>query len=358
MAISMVREPSAYYNARQGASYYAEDDVNLTTSLGTLSSDTSAILINLVYGKIILNNTIYLVSINDMEMTSDMKNYNSITNIDDIIPFRYAYGDQNGYVIGKGQELSYTINGRDFRVNSGRVVLNGVESDVDANGVTFTIDNASETRYYVVYYQVNLATNTTDILLSNFSTTGYPVIDIGDDLTTNPSGLARMELYRFQTNGGVIENVEKIVKAIEYSGTALVGYDISKGTVEERLNALGFREGSAILGSNVVATRNILKRQGNYVLAEFTVRLKDFNDRANTYLELPSTFEIENSSVSVAYFYFGRYNSSLFRQEMWVGTWFNSGSNRIQYNIPMVKDSGISQSTEISFSFGYEAKPL
>lgn len=141
----------------------------------------------------------------------------NVTNIDDIIPFRYAYGDQNGYVIGKGQELSYTINGRDFRVNSGRVVLNGVESDVDANGVTFTIDNASETRYYVVYYQVNLATNTTDILLSNFSTTGYPVIDIGEDLTTNHSGLARMELYRFQTNGGVIGNVEKVIKAIEYT---------------------------------------------------------------------------------------------------------------------------------------------
>lgn len=146
----------------------------------------------------------------------------NVTNLDDIIPFRYAYGDQNGYVIGKGQELSYTINGRDFRVNSGRVVLNGVESDVDANGVTFTIDNASETRYYVVYYQVNLATNTTDILLSNFSTTGYPVIDIGDDLTTNPSGLARMELYRFTTSNGVIGNVEKVIKAIEYTKNIFV----------------------------------------------------------------------------------------------------------------------------------------
>lgn len=151
----------------------------------------------------------------------------NVTNIDDIIPFRYAYGDQNGYVIGKGQELSYTINGRDFRVNSGRVVLNGVESDVDANGVTFTIDNASETRYYVVYYQVNLATNTTDILLSNFSTTGYPVIDIGEDLTTNPSGLARMELYRFATSNGVIQNVEKIVKAIEYTQNVVVNNAIN-----------------------------------------------------------------------------------------------------------------------------------
>lgn len=140
----------------------------------------------------------------------------NVTNIDDIIPFRYAYGDQNGYVIGKGQELSYTINGRDFRVNSGRVVLSGVESDVDANGVTFTIDNASETRYYVVYYQVNLATNTTNILLSNFSTTGYPIIDIGEDLTVNPSGIARMELYRFTTSNGVIGNVEKTVKSIDY----------------------------------------------------------------------------------------------------------------------------------------------
>lgn len=141
----------------------------------------------------------------------------NVTNIDDIIPFRYAYGNQDGYVIGKGNEISHTIDGSTFRVNSGRVVLQGVETDIDANGVSFTIDNASETRYFVVYYEVNLATQTTAIKLSNYSTSGYPTIDAGDDLTANSSGIARMELYRFTATNGVISNVSKVAKAIQYN---------------------------------------------------------------------------------------------------------------------------------------------
>ena len=141
----------------------------------------------------------------------------NITNIDDIIPFRYAYSNQNGYVIGKGTELSYTINANTFRVNSGRVVLQGVESDVDANGVELVVDIASETRYYVVYYQVNLATNSTNILLSNYDTAGYPTIDLGDDLTVNSSGIARLPLYRFSVANGVIGNIEKVVLNINYA---------------------------------------------------------------------------------------------------------------------------------------------
>ena len=141
----------------------------------------------------------------------------NVTNIDDIIPFRYAYGDQDGYVIGKGNEISHTIDGRTFRVNSGRIVLQGVETDIDANGVSFTIDNASETRYFVVYYEVNLATQTTAIKLSNYDTAGYPTIDLGDDLTVNSSGIARLPLYRFIAKTGIISNVEKIAKAIEFA---------------------------------------------------------------------------------------------------------------------------------------------
>lgn len=196
----------------------------------------------------------------------------NVTNIDDIIPFRYAYGDQNGYVIGKGNEISYTIDGSTFRVNSGRVVLQGVETDIDANGVSFTIDNASETRYFVVYYEVNLATQATAIKLSAYSTSGYPTIDAGDDLTTNSSGIARMELYRFTATSGVISNVKKVAKPIEYSGTALVGYDISKGTVEERLTRLGFKEANVSFSDSEITNISIynstikLTKIGNYVM--------------------------------------------------------------------------------------------
>lgn len=231
----------------------------------------------------------------------------NITNIDDIIPFRYAYGDQNGYVIGKGTEISHTIQGNTFRVNSGRVVLQGVETDIDANGVSFTIDNSSQTRYFVVYYEVNLATQTTSIKLSDYSIDGYPTIDAGDDLTVNSSGIARTELYRFTATNSVINNIEKTAKAIEYSGTALVGYDISKGTVEERLTRLGFKQGTLILGSGFTASgasvnTNEIIRTGNRVsfIFEWTGGASDYLDEGKFSITLPEDF-LPSSNINTNY---------------------------------------------------------
>ena len=187
----------------------------------------------------------------------------NITNIDDIIPFRYAYGNQSGYVISRGAEVSHTVNGNQFTVNSGRLVIQGVESDVDSNGITLTIDSVSETRYYAVYHEINLATNTSNIKVE-FDTATYPNITEGDDLTANSSGIARLVLYTFIAQNGVISGVNKVVKAIDYTGTALVGYDTSKGTVEERLTKLGFSEDDIIdLDGNVVGH---IMRQGNIVI--------------------------------------------------------------------------------------------
>lgn len=139
----------------------------------------------------------------------------NINNIDDIVPMRYAYGNQDGYVIGKGTEISNTVNGLNFTINSGRLVLQGVECDIDASGVTITIDNIATKRYYVVYLQVNLGTNTASIL-SSYDTATYPTIDAGDDLTENTTGVARLPLYKFTATSGVISEVNKVVESIKY----------------------------------------------------------------------------------------------------------------------------------------------
>ena len=145
----------------------------------------------------------------------------NINNIDDIVPMRYAYGNQNGYVIGKGTEISNTVNGLNFTVNSGRLVLQGVECDIDASGVTITIDNIATTRYYVVYLQVNLGLNTAQIL-DTYDTATYPTIDTGDDLTENTTGIARLPLYRFTATSGIISDVNKIVESVKYVNENLI----------------------------------------------------------------------------------------------------------------------------------------
>lgn len=257
MAIKMVRQPSSAYRVKSGTHYYAEDDIDLAVSIGTTKQDLYASLENLVYGKIVIDNTNYLVSTKDMQMIENTKNYNSISNVDDIVGLRYAYGNQDGYVKDKGNELGYSVDGSNFKVLSGRVVLQGVESDVDANGVTLTIDNVSELRYYTVYYQVNMATNETNILLSNYDTATYPVIDKGDDLTANTIGIANLELYRFQAQNGIISGVEKVVNRINYINTGI--------TVEnsKRVNGLDIKqENDGILYNNnfVIPQRNVLVR--------------------------------------------------------------------------------------------------
>lgn len=145
----------------------------------------------------------------------------NINNIDDIVPMRYAYGNQNGYVIGKGNEISNTVNGLNFTVNSGRLVLQGVECDIDASGVTITIDNIATKRYYVIYLQVNLGLNTAQIL-SSYDTATYPTIDAGDDLTENTTGIARLPLYRFTATSGIISDVNKVVESVKYTANMTV----------------------------------------------------------------------------------------------------------------------------------------
>lgn len=361
MAISMVRKPSADYIVRSGAEYYAESDVNLTSSLGTTTKDYYALLENIVYGKITIDNITYLVSTTNMEMLQNTANYNTLSNIDDIIPFRYAYGNQNGYVIGKGTEVSHTVNGNQFTVNSGRLVIQGVESDIDANGITLTIDTAGETRYYVVYYEVNLATNTANIKLSNFDTVGYPNIDAGDDLTANSSGIARLPLYQFTAKNGVISSVKKVVNAIDYTGTALVGYDNSKGTVEERLTKLGFKQGSiAFTGGQLdfegtvlssvsfsnIAT-NEFKRQGNYIIAKFEVDFTAYTPTGST-ISVPNAGSIPVEFIPKTSFYLNVGTNT------YIGL---SNDGTISFQTDAVF-GGYASGTIYANNIGYEANPL
>lgn len=139
----------------------------------------------------------------------------NIKNTDDFVGLRYAYGNQNGYVIGKGSECSYSINGTTFKINSCRLVLQGVEVDIDSAGVSLTITDISSKRYFTAYLQVSLATNSAEIKLET-SQVNYPVISAGDDLNVNTSGTARMELYRFTATGSVISDVQKVVNKVKY----------------------------------------------------------------------------------------------------------------------------------------------
>ena len=155
----------------------------------------------------------------------------NISNADDTRLLRYALGDYNGYIKGKGAELSYTINGSIFIINSGIVVLQGYDVEVDANGWELAVDNVATKRYFSVYLEVNLASQTADIK-SMYDTAGYPTIASGDDLTASSTGTARLLLYTFSGQSGVIAEVSKKVTEIKYSKT-LIAEEATTRTTED-----------------------------------------------------------------------------------------------------------------------------
>ena len=156
-----------------------------------------------------------------VEMVRKPSETPNIENVDDFMPIRYAYANQNGYVIGRGRigtgidTEAYTINGNTFTINSGRLVIQGVECDIDT-GHSVVIDINSTKRYCAIYLEVNLATNTSDIFVA-YDMLGTPSVDAGDDLTANKIGTARMVLFTCEATNGLISNVIKVVKACEYS---------------------------------------------------------------------------------------------------------------------------------------------
>lgn len=187
----------------------------------------------------------------------------NITNNDDFVSIRYAYGNQNGYIKNKGTEIGYVVNGNTFKITSGRIVLDGVEIDIDANGVSLSVDNISTTRYYSIYLEVNLATNTSEIK-SIYDTSSYPTISKGDDLTYNTSGTARVLLYQFESTSGTIGDVDKWIDPANYTSEQI-------NEINLRLNDLGFKKGNVtnVSGGNI-ADYITLTKMGKYAILEIS----------------------------------------------------------------------------------------
>ena len=143
----------------------------------------------------------------------------NIRNTDDFVSIRYAYGNQNGYVISKGNELDITqVDAKNINIGSGRLVVQGVEVDIDANGVNVAFDDLSQTGdvYVSVYCKVNVALNEV-VVEKMFDMVDYPVIEEGDDLTEKSSGIANIEIAHIKLSNGAIVSINKTIKPIEYS---------------------------------------------------------------------------------------------------------------------------------------------
>ena len=206
-----------------------------------------------------------------IKMVREPSDTPNINNIDDIVPMRYAYGGQNGFVIGKGTEISNTVNGLNFTVNSGRLVLQGVECDIDATGVTITIDNIATKRYYTVYLEVNLGLNTATIK-DKYDTATYPTIDAGDDLTENTTGIARLPLYQFTATSGIIGEINKVVESVKYINSSIT---VNNSKQVNNLEIKQDENGVLKIGDIIIPQKQLLwsPASGDYAVSTTSITL-------------------------------------------------------------------------------------
>lgn len=203
----------------------------------------------------------------------------NVTNRDDAKMVRYAYGGYDGVVKNYGKELSFVVENNKLKLESGIIVYQGWEVEVDEAGweLDLSIYNTGivAIRTYLI---LNLFNDTvrlgyiTNTYYQEPNAIEFPEIDKGDDLTKNPFGVANFILYDIVLRNGRLFNYYKRFSTIDYAKgqierlektvlpTALAGVsqaikndfqtgkayskyaqyaseDVSKGTIENRLEA-------------------------------------------------------------------------------------------------------------------------
>ena len=91
----------------------------------------------------------------------------NVANNDDFRLLRYATGGYDGVVKNYGNECSYTVGGSNFKINSGVIVYQGVDTEILTEWRN-NIDNIGGTQYYVVYLEIDLSINQTAIIKSSY----------------------------------------------------------------------------------------------------------------------------------------------------------------------------------------------
>lgn len=104
-----------------------------------------------------------------------------------------------------------------------------------------------------------------------------------------------------ETINNIINGNTIVARATRADIATYASEDTSKGTIEERLTSLGFKEGVLTTGEcegTVVAiSENSLKKQGKYVICNFTVDIEVVTDYGDFNFIIPEGF-IPKSNVS------------------------------------------------------------
>lgn len=196
----------------------------------------------------------------------------NVTAFQDVVLFDYALGGQNGVLKNVGNELALeAVTARQVRIKDGMAAIQGYQWEIESGSYETVELNTPPTGSTVVYYylfaQIDLrdATNQKLTLVLQTAAAAFTNFPAGEDLKANPSGVAMLPLYTFEQTTSGVRNISRKCDLLPAGICKYASADISKGTIEERLTALGFKEGVVDLS---YLPNYTLTRQGNYVIGQ------------------------------------------------------------------------------------------
>lgn len=181
-----------------------------------------------------------------------------IQNSDDARMMRYAVNDRDGIVKGFGNELAVKFDGNSCIIQNGEFVINGWQVAISGIGESIPMQ-INGTYFYKIYIEIDLRVldNQTAAVKAMYSLTQdlNPTIDEGDDLTANPTGVARRLLHYIKVvngKGQVLKSADKL----EYDYASVPYVDAQIRAVKN------IESDNVVIGGNVVGT---VRRQVNFV---------------------------------------------------------------------------------------------
>lgn len=238
------------------------------------------------------------MAVNYVRKTSETPNIN---NSDDTRALRFAFGNQNGFIPGRGTDLAHEIDGNSFKIKAGEFVVQGCQVSIDSAGAIITPSGGILfDRYYTIYARLNLATEVAEVLAEYGIIGSYPSIPASDNLTANSSGTAHIELYRIVVNAsGVITNVIKRINAVSYYSDAAA---IKTGTIADaRLPATAARTNGTYadmtVGSAANAVQAVTKNRHDNSTAIATTAYVD-RGYEELYYNSSGAFEVNTAAIA------------------------------------------------------------
>lgn len=206
----------------------------------------------------------------------------------------------------------------------------------------------------------NIVNGTTTVMNATNATN----VDV-NNLNTGDNAVVNFQLGNGTAYNKTINNVENATYA-EYASS-----DTSKGTIEERLTALGFKQGAFIPNNNYKGTSSAgeyelksitgeITRQGNYVIGNVSWSVELVNPKPFAFVDfqsgiigyIPNEFYPETDiNIPIVLFYYDYSSGSAFPTEKANTTYITIKSNGEIY----IPSSWHSYSP---ITLGYEAAPL